>query len=107
MESPKNQRLSLRPFLIWLGVFFVIWFSIVAIGNHWGTLADHWGIAAAMALGSYFAGSTPMGGGTVGFPVLVLLFDGPATLGRDFSFAIQSAGMVSASILIWCPPPAA
>lgn len=28
-----------------------------------------------MAVGSYAAGSTLMGGGTVGFPVLVLLFD--------------------------------
>lgn len=41
-----------------------------------------------------------MGGGTIGFPVLVLLFEGPTTLGRDFSFAIQSVGMTSASILI-------
>lgn len=55
-----------------------------------------------MALGSYAAGSTPMGGGTVGFPVLVLLFEETPTLGRDFSFAIQSIGMTSASIFILC-----
>ena len=55
-----------------------------------------------MAFGSYFAGSTPMGGGTVGFPILVLLFDGPAALGRDFSFAVQSIGMTSATIFILC-----
>ncbi len=53
-----------------------------------------------MAAGSYVAGSTPMGGGTVGFPILVLMFDKPATLGRDFAFAIQSVGMTSASIFI-------
>jgi uncharacterized membrane protein YfcA len=41
-----------------------------------------------------------MGGGTVGFPILVLLFDQPAQLGRDFSFAVQSIGMTSASIFI-------
>ena len=41
-----------------------------------------------------------MGGGTVGFPVLVMLFDMPAMMGRDFSFAVQSIGMTSASILI-------
>ncbi len=57
-------------------------------------------MALAMALGSYVAGSTPMGGGTVGFPILVLLFGMPATLGRDFSFAVQSIGMVSAAIFI-------
>lgn len=55
-----------------------------------------------MAAGSYFAGSTPMGGGTVGFPVLVVLMDSPAALGRDFSFAVQSIGMTSASIYILC-----
>jgi uncharacterized membrane protein YfcA len=55
-----------------------------------------------MAGGSYVAGSTPMGGGTVGFPVLVLLMDLPATLGRDFSFAVQSVGMTSASLYILC-----
>lgn len=60
----------------------------------------HWPMALAMAFGSYIAGSTPMGGGTVGFPILVLLFDLPATLGRDFSFAVQSIGMTSASIFI-------
>jgi uncharacterized membrane protein YfcA len=41
-----------------------------------------------------------MGGGTVGFPVLVMVMDLPATLGRDFSFAVQSVGMTSASIYI-------
>jgi uncharacterized membrane protein YfcA len=58
-------------------------------------------MAVAMLFGSYAAGSTPMGGGTVGFPILVLLFDQPAELGRDFSFAIQSIGMTSASIFIF------
>jgi uncharacterized membrane protein YfcA len=43
-----------------------------------------------------------MGGGTVGFPILVLAFDLPASLGRDFSFAIQSIGMTSASLFILC-----
>ncbi len=42
-----------------------------------------------------------MGGGTVGFPVLVLLFDTPASLGRDFSFAVQAIGMVSASFFLF------
>jgi uncharacterized membrane protein YfcA len=57
-------------------------------------------MTVAMALGSYVAGSTPMGGGTVGFPVLVLLLGMSPRLGRDFSFAVQSIGMVSAAIFI-------
>ena len=90
------------PFLVWLAAFYTLWFVINQFGRYWQTTSDHWPIAAAMAIGSYFAGSTPMGGGTIGFPVLVLLFNEPATLGRTFSFAVQSIGMVSASIFILC-----
>lgn len=89
-------------FYLWLGAFYVVWLALVIAGNHWDTIKEHWGIAIAMAAGSYVAGSTPMGGGTVGFPILVLLFEQPATLGRDFSFAIQAIGMTSATIFILC-----
>ncbi|WP_428264286.1 sulfite exporter TauE/SafE family protein [Haliangium sp.] len=89
-----------RLFPLWLLGFYGAWLALVARGDHWGTVVAHWPIAASMALGSYVAGATPMGGGSVGFPVLVLLFDLPATLGRDFSFAIQAVGMTSASLYI-------
>jgi len=98
----NSPRGSLAPFLAWLSLFYAAWLALVVAGRHWATLAEHWQIALAMAAGSYVAGSTPMGGGTVGFPVLVLLLDLPATLGRDFSFAVQSIGMTSASIYILC-----
>lgn len=91
-----------RYFVLWLSLFFASWVTVLVVGDHFGVFGEHWGIGVAMAIGSYFAGSTPMGGGTVGFPVLVLLFHEPATMGRDFSMAIQSIGMVSASILILC-----
>ena len=53
-------------------------------------IGEHWGIAAAMAAGSYVAGSTPMGGGTVGFPVLVLLFDQSGAIGRRYRRADEA-----------------
>ncbi|WP_442887652.1 sulfite exporter TauE/SafE family protein [Congregicoccus parvus] len=87
--------------LLWLGLFYAGWSWIVFAGARWSDVVAHWPIALAMAAGSYVAGSTPMGGGTVGFPILVLLFEQPASLGRDFSFAVQSIGMTSASIFIF------
>ncbi|MFN8768695.1 MAG: sulfite exporter TauE/SafE family protein [Lysobacteraceae bacterium] len=96
----KERRSLLWVWGLWLAAFYAVWATIVFGHVGWATVADHWPMAAAMAFGSYVAGSTPMGGGTVGFPVLVLFFEQPATLGRDFSFALQSIGMTSASIFI-------
>jgi len=98
----RSDGPRLLPFWLWLAVFYGAWLGSVAAAEAWPMLRSHWPIALAMAAGSYVAGSTPMGGGTVGFPILVLLFDQPATLGRDFAFAIQSIGMTSASIYILC-----
>lgn len=80
--------------------FYAAWLGVVSAYDLWASMRSHWPISVAMAAGSYFAGSTPMGGGTVGFPVLVLLFDMPAALGRNFGLAVQSIGMTSASIYI-------
>jgi uncharacterized protein len=101
MIDSRSTFRKLRPFLIWLVAFYSVWLGIVLTGGYWSTIASHWGIALAMSFGSYIAGSTPMGGGTVGFPVLVLLFDMPGSLGRNFGLAIQSIGMVSAAIYIF------
>lgn len=98
LHPPRKKYLWV--WLLWLAAFYSVWAWQVFGQEMWQETEDHWPIALAMAMGSYVAGSTPMGGGTVGFPVLVLLFDMPASLGRDFSFAVQSIGMVSASIFI-------
>lgn len=95
--APKKH---LWIWFLWLAGFYTAWLLLLQAEGAWDAAQAHWPIALAMAIGSYAAGSTPMGGGTVGFPVLVLFFDLPASLGRDFSFAVQSIGMVSASIFI-------
>ena len=95
---PRKQHLWV--WFVWLAGFYSVWTWLVFGQGRWEAVQAHWPIALAMAFGSYVAGSTPMGGGTVGFPILVLLFEQPATLGRDFSFAVQSIGMTSASIFI-------
>ncbi|WOX04888.1 sulfite exporter TauE/SafE family protein [Microbulbifer pacificus] len=98
----KHLMARYALWLIWLCGFYGCWALYVVGASLWPVVVEHWPMAASMAFGSYAAGSTPMGGGTVGFPILVLLFDMPASLGRDFSFAVQSIGMVSASIFIFC-----
>ena len=98
IRPPPKTRLWV--WLLWLAAFYGTWSWLVFVGDRWDVVTAHWPIAVAMAMGSYVAGSTPMGGGTVGFPILVLLFGEPATLGRDFSFCVQSIGMTSASIFI-------
>ncbi len=98
--SPGVKRLV--PWFLWLACFYMVWLAVVVTGDYWHVIIEHHGIAVAMLFGSYVAGSTPMGGGSVGFPILVLLFKESPTLGRDFSFAVQSIGMTSASIFILC-----
>ena len=98
IQAPRRQHLWV--WFLWLICFYSAWGWLVFGQGLWETAQAHWPIALAMTAGSYVAGSTPMGGGTVGFPILVLFFGMPASLGRDFSFAVQSIGMVSASIFI-------
>jgi uncharacterized protein len=92
----------MRIWFVWLACFYSVWLFLSFGLGYWSQIKAHWPIAAAMALGSYVAGSTPMGGGTIGFPVLVLFFDMPASLGRNFGLMIQSIGMTSATIFILC-----
>lgn len=89
-------------FLAWLAVFYAAWGMFVFVTGAWPSALERWPIALAMVFGSYFAGSTPVGGGSVAFPILVLIFDQSAALGRNFSLAIQSLGMSSAALFLWC-----
>jgi uncharacterized protein len=66
----------------------------------WLLALAHWPMALVMIGGSLVAGSTPMGGGTVSFPALVLGFGRSPGMARDFGLAIQSVGMISALLFI-------
>lgn len=101
-QGPNTKRSRMWIWVVWLAAFYTVWLVLSFGFGYWDQIKAHWPIAAAMALGSYVAGSTPMGGGTIGFPVLVLLFDMPASLGRNFGLMIQSIGMTSATLFILC-----
>lgn len=53
-----------------------------------------------MVFGSLIAGSTPVGGGVVAFPLVVLYLKLPADQGRDLSLLVQAIGMSAASFLL-------
>ncbi|MFC3032793.1 sulfite exporter TauE/SafE family protein [Pseudoalteromonas fenneropenaei] len=59
-------------------------------------------IAATMALGSFVAGGTALGGGAVAFPVMTKVLNIEPATAKVFSLAIQSFGMTAASITILC-----
>lgn len=61
---------------------------------------QYYPLSLAMVFGSMIAGSTPLGGGVVAFPVSVLIIGFTPSQGRDFSLMIQSCGMTAASFLI-------
>lgn len=66
---------------------------------------DYYSLSIAMVFGSIIAGSTPLGGGVVAFPVSVLVVGFSPSQGRDFSLLIQSVGMTAASYLIMIKKP--
>ncbi|MFG0283059.1 MAG: sulfite exporter TauE/SafE family protein [Phycisphaerales bacterium JB039] len=103
LSSAVRARLaSFAPFIYWVLWFDIAWLTAVAALGLWSAALAQWPIALAMLFGSYIAGSTPMGGGTVGFPIIVLLYGEDVSIGRNFSFLIQSVGMSSASIFLLC-----
>ena len=82
-------------------VLLLLWWVVYVFGfGHWTLVREHLGIAAVMIGGSLVAGSTPMGGGSVAFPILVYGFGETPEDARNFGLAIQALGMTSALIFI-------
>jgi len=57
-------------------------------------------VAPIMAVGSFVAGATFLGGGAVAFPALTKILHTSPDLAKTFSLAIQSVGMTSAALYI-------
>jgi len=64
------------------------------------TFVTYWPMVYTMAAGSLIAGSTPLGGGAIAFPVTVLFIGFTPLQGRDYTVMIQSVGMPAASYLL-------
>jgi uncharacterized protein len=84
----------------YVSAVLAVW-VVVAFGFHyWREIIQHWQMAVVMIPGSLVAGSTAMGGGTVAFPILVLILHQPPSNARNFGLLIQALGMSSAMFFL-------
>lgn len=83
---------------LFLAVVFIIF--LLLIFRFEVDIGKHFAILPTMLLGSFVAGSTPMGGGSVAYPILVHYLEFGSADARTFSLLIQSVGMTSASLFI-------
>ncbi len=81
-------------------IIFFIWLTYMITVNQWYLFIYNWGMPLVMIAGSFIAGSTPESGGAFAFPVMSLAYNITPDVIRNFSLAIQSIGMTSASCFI-------
>lgn len=79
---------------------YPIWLAIGLGQDLFATIPQYYPIGLAMIVGSMIAGSTPLGGGIVAFPVALLVLGFSSAQGRDASLLIQAVGMSAASYMI-------
>jgi hypothetical protein len=73
----------MKYWFAYVAALYAVWLVLAFGFGYWRQAKAHWPMAAVMTFGSVVAGSTPMGGGTVAFPFLVLVFGQSPALGRN------------------------
>jgi uncharacterized protein len=99
---PDARYRRMKFWYAYIGAFLVVWAVLVFGFGLLPAVLRQWRMALVMILGSLVAGSTPMGGGAVSFPVLVLALGVTPDSARNFALMIQALGMTSAMIFIFC-----
>ncbi|WP_347390249.1 sulfite exporter TauE/SafE family protein [Pseudoalteromonas pernae] len=89
-------RAHLYP--VMLIVLFSLWCIVFFNYFSFADLVANWRSSVTMAFGSFVAGSTPLGGGAVAFPVFTKLLDYSAVDAKTFALAIQAVGMSFATL---------
>ena len=90
----------MKYYLTFLIGVLSLWLYYMISNDLFYLFEKNWIASLTMVFGSFIAGATSEGGGAIAFPVFTLVLDIPPAVARNFSFAIQSVGMTSASLLI-------
>ena len=99
--SPPMVRTFAPALIIW-----PIWaYTVFSQGLAAEIFSQYWSMSVAMVLGSFVAGSTPLGGGVVAYPVSQLVLHWPTPDSRDASILVQSIGMNAAAYLLLLRKP--
>jgi hypothetical protein len=96
----ENVWVRFTPALI----IWPLWLFIVASGdaqNSFAAVFQYWPASVAMVLGSFIAGSTPLGGGIVAFPVSVLVLQFTSSESRDASVLVQTIVSLVQHVYEW------
>lgn len=96
---PSPRRVPIL-YVVFLVSVLSSWFWYISSLPDISFLARRWAATLTMVFGSFIAGSSPEGSAAISYPIFTLLLDIPPPVARNFSFAIQSIGMTSASLLI-------
>lgn len=99
-ERAMRQRTRARTALALSGAVTVVWALYVTASGQWDRVIDNWASGVTMIFGSFVAGSTPQGGGAVGFPVFTKALEVPTAVARSFALSIQAVGMGTAALAI-------
>lgn len=83
-------------------LYWPVWIYAMTTKEVWReSFSEFYPMSLCMILGCFIAGSTPIGGAVMAFPVSVLILKFTPAQGRDFAAFIQSVGMTAATYLIF------
>lgn len=109
-ERTNSKYRKLTSIVIPILVVWGIWFPCMAHFDAWDYFIEtnngsafqkpRWYMSITMIFGSFVAGCTSEGGASIAFPVMTLALGIQPSVARDFSFMIQSVGMVAAAFSI-------
>jgi uncharacterized membrane protein YfcA len=101
MKNLRNIAASftVKKALYPIALIFIICLWFLNTGSLSALYNTYWPEASTMVLGAFVAGSTPLGGGAVAYPVLTKVLAYSTEDARLFSVMIQSVGMTCASLL--------